>query len=335
MAVYRGRGPTPDVNMRFVVRYSHLFCDRDAIVEREGRLLPVNGLQQSLERRTSAGRRGFGKLSISLNSNDEYRKRGVSMTLGFKSAVVAALTIAALWSGAALAQDKLRIATEGAYPPFNYKNPDGTLGGFDVDIANALCKSMQVECEVVAQEWDGIIPGLLAHRYDAIVASMSITDERKKSVDFTNPYYHTVGALAVAKPTTITGNSPDDLKGKTIGVQSSTTFSSLIEDRYKGSEVRQYGTVDDAMLDLAAGRVDAVMADKITLAEWLNKAGKDCCAFAGPDIKDSRYLGDGVGISLRQGEAPLKDRFNKALDAIVADGTYKTINAKYFPFSIY
>jgi polar amino acid transport system substrate-binding protein len=257
------------------------------------------------------------------------------MRFKFVSAMIAALTVAGLWSDAACAQEKLRIATEGAYAPFNYKAADGTLGGFDVDIAKALCNSMQVECEIVAQEWDGIIPGLLAHRYDAIVASMSITAERKKSIDFTNPYYHTVGALAVSKQATVKGNSPGDLKGLTLGVQSSSTFSNLIEDRYKGSDVRQYGTVDEATLDLAAGRVDAVMADKITLAAWLNKAGKDCCMFVGGDIKDSHYLGDGVGIGIRQGEGSLKERINKALDAIVADGTYKVINAKYFPFSIY
>jgi polar amino acid transport system substrate-binding protein len=253
----------------------------------------------------------------------------------FKSVAIAAFSLVALSAGAALAQDKLLIATEGAYPPFNYKQPDGTLAGFDVDIANALCAKMQADCKVVDQDWDGIIPGLLAHKYDAIVASMSITDERKKKIAFTDPYYHTVGALAVLKPATINGNTPDDLKGKTLGVQSSSTFATLIEDKYKGSDVRQYGTVDEALLDLVAGRVDAVMADKITLTQWFSKSGNDCCTLTGNDIKDSHYLGDGVGIGLRQGEPDLQAKFNKALDAIVADGTYKTINAKYFPFSIY
>ncbi|MGV2099917.1 MULTISPECIES: lysine/arginine/ornithine ABC transporter substrate-binding protein [unclassified Rhizobium] len=251
------------------------------------------------------------------------------------AAAFAALGLLGLSASSAFAQEKLTIATEGAYPPFNFKQADGTLAGFDVDIAKALCDNMKVECKIVAQDWDGIIPGLLAHHYDAIVASMSITEERKKKIAFTDPYYHTAGALAVLKSAPLAGNTPDDLKGKTLGVQSSSTFSTLIEDKYKDADVRQYGTVDEALLDLVAGRVDAVMADKITLTEWFKKSGNDCCQLAGNDIKDSHYLGDGVGIGIRQAEPDLQAKLNKALANIVADGTYKTINAKYFPFSIY
>lgn len=257
------------------------------------------------------------------------------MNRTFAAAAFAALGLLGLSAVSAAAQDKITIATEGAYPPFNFKQADGTLAGFDIDIAKALCDNMHADCKIVAQDWDGIIPGLLAHHYDAIVASMSITDERKKKIAFTDPYYHTAGALAVLKSAPLPGNTPADLSGKTLGVQSSSTFSTLIEDKYKDAEVRQYGTVDEALLDLVAGRVDAVMADKITLSEWFKKSGNDCCELAGSDIKDSHYLGDGVGIGLRQAEPDLQGKLNKALAAIVADGTYKTINAKYFPFSIY
>ena len=257
------------------------------------------------------------------------------MNRSIAAAALTAFGLLGLSATAASAQDTLTIATEGAYPPFNFKQADGTLAGFDVDIAKALCDNMKADCKIVAQDWDGIIPGLLAHHYDAIVASMSITDERKKKIAFTSPYYHTAGAMAVLKSAPLPGNTPDDLKGKTLGVQSSSTFSTLIEDKYKDAEVRQYGTVDEALLDLVAGRVDAVMADKITLTEWFKKSGNDCCELTGNDIKDSHYLGDGVGIGIRQAEPELQEKLNKALAAIVADGTYKTINAKYFPFSIY
>jgi lysine-arginine-ornithine-binding protein len=257
------------------------------------------------------------------------------MKRAFVAAAFTALGLFGLPAVSAIAQDKIVIATEGAYPPFNFKQTDGTLAGFDVDVAKALCDNMHADCQIVAQDWDGIIPGLLAHHYDAIVASMSITDERKKKIAFTDPYYHTVGAMAVLKTAPLKGNTPEDLKGKTLGVQSSSTFSSLIEDKYKDADVRQYGTVDEALLDLVAGRVDAVMADKITLTQWFQKSGNDCCALTGNDIKDSHYLGDGVGIGIRQGEPDLQGKLNKALAAIVADGTYKTINSKYFPFSIY
>ncbi|QIB35878.1 ABC transporter substrate-binding protein [Ancylobacter pratisalsi] len=245
-------------------------------------------------------------------------------------------TAAALAIGAGVAHaeiKKVRIGTEGAYPPFNSVDTSGQLVGFDIDIAKALCEKMKVECTFVAQDWDGIIPALLAKKYDAIVASMSITDERKEKVAFTIPYYLTPGNFIAPKDTKITDISPEALKGKLIGAQSSTTGATYLEDKYKGSDIKLYPTQDEANADLASGRLDAVLADKFVLYEWLEKtdAGK-CCKFISPDLPGVNP--DGTGIAVRQDDNELREMLNKAIKEIQADGTYAKINAKYFPFPI-
>jgi lysine-arginine-ornithine-binding protein len=266
------------------------------------------------------------------------RKRRHLMRLFIK--VLAAAAVLSVAFGAAEAKEwkKVRVGTEGAYPPFNFFDSNQQLQGFDIDIAKALCDKMKVECDFVAQDWDGIIPALLANKYDAIIASMTITEERKKTVDFTNRYYRTGAHFVASKSSNIKDVSPGALKGKTLGAQSATTHSSYLEDIYQraGAQLKLYGTQDEANADLAAGRLDAVLADKIVLLDWLNKGGEaTCCQFVGDDIKDSKYFGEGQGIAVRKEDADLKEMFNKAIDQIRADGTYEKINSKYFPFDVY
>ena len=252
-----------------------------------------------------------------------------------KTMVAAALSLA-LSSGIAFAGDKVRIGTEGAYPPFNFLDSDGKLQGFDVDISKALCEKMKADCEFVAQDWDGIIPALLAKKYDAIIASMSITEERMKKVDFTDKYYNTPAKFVMKKGAGHSDTSPAGMKGKVIGAQSSTTHSSFLEDNYPDSEIKLYATQDEANADLAAGRLDAILADSIVLWEWTTKTddGK-CCEFVGADVTGEKWFGKGAGIAVRKEDGELKAALNKALAEIVADGTYKAINDKYFPFSVY
>lgn len=247
--------------------------------------------------------------------------------------IAAALLLAASAATAHAEIKKVRIGTEGAYPPFNSVDSSGQLVGFDIDIAKALCEKMKVECTFVAQDWDGIIPALLAKKYDAIVASMSITDERKKTVAFTDKYYSTPGNFIAPKDTKLTEITPEALKGKALGAQSSTTGSTYLEDRYKGSDVKLYATQDEANADLANGRLDAVLADKFVLYEFLKTDSGACCKFVGPDLADMNP--DGTGIAVRKEDNELREMLNKAIKEIVADGTYKKINAKYFPFDIY
>ncbi|QEN47291.1 transporter substrate-binding domain-containing protein [Pseudomonas protegens] len=228
--------------------------------------------------------------------------------------------------------ETLKIATEGAYPPFNYVDSNNQLHGFDVDIANALCKQMQVECQIVAQDWEGIIPALLAKKYDAVVASMIATDERKKKIAFSNHYYRTPLSVAVAKDSDIT-DAQTNFKGRTVGAQASSTQAIYAEDHYgpAGADVKFYPTLDEANSDLAAGRVDGVIADKFPLLAWAESAGKDCCKIIG-DVNGTTA---DASIAVRKEDNALRERLNKALDAIVADGTYKQISSRYFAFDIY
>ncbi|MGI9418899.1 MAG: transporter substrate-binding domain-containing protein [Geminicoccaceae bacterium] len=238
-------------------------------------------------------------------------------------AALAALTL----GGGAASAETLRIATEGAYPPFNNTNADGELEGFDVDIAKALCEAMQRECEIVAQDWDGIIPGLVQEKYDAIVASMSITEERLQTIDFTNPYYSNYLAMVAKDGGSMT---TADIEGKAVGAQRSTIASEWAENEYgRRGDVKLYDTQTAAYGDLTAGRIDVLISDYLPVAEWL----KDNADYA--LIGEKIDIHDKIGIGIRQGEDELKEAFNAAIEAIRADGTYKAINDQYFPVDIY
>ncbi|MYZ50026.1 ABC transporter substrate-binding protein [Propylenella binzhouense] len=253
-----------------------------------------------------------------------------------KSLALAA-AMAALLGGIADAKEwkKVRIGTEGAYPPFNELTPDKQLVGFDIDIAKALCAQMKVECEFVTQDWDGMIPALLAGKFDAIIASMSITPERAEKVAFTHKYYNTPPALAVPKDSDIKGAAPEDVKGKTIGAQSSTTHSNYVERFYKDAELKMYPTADEYKLDLQNGRLDGAVDDVVVLSEWLDTPEGACCKIAGTITPVEEIHGPGAGIAIRKEDTDLVEMFNKAIDAIRADGTYEQINKKYFDFDVY
>ena len=259
-----------------------------------------------------------------------------------------------------MAADKVRIATEGAYPPFNMKNAKGELIGFDVDIAKALCTQMKADCKIVAQDWDGIIPGLLAKKYDAIIASMSITPERQQKVAFTNSYYSNYLRFVAAKGSGLE-ISETGLKGKRLGAQRATIAAQYLEDNYRKVaelkaqrdivrlmrerrhisfdedddfsviELKVYDAQEAAYLDLKAGRIDALLSDIYPAYAWLQEPENDKFEFIG----DSIDINDKIGIAVRKGDQSLADQFNAALKAIRDDGTYAKINAKYFPFDIF
>lgn len=253
--------------------------------------------------------------------------------------IVAVMAMVILFSAVTVqAKDwkTIRIGVEGAYPPFSWTTPDGKLEGFDIDIAKALVKAMGADVKLVAQDWDGIIPALMARKYDAIVASMSITEERKKKVAFTNKYYQTPAKFACKKGL-IPKFSKAALKGKTVGVQRATIHDSYLTDNYgKDVKIKRYGTQDEAYLDLTAGRLDLILADSIAVSDGFLKKpeGKDY-EFVGPDLVDPRWFGEGAGIAIRKKDKDLVEMFNKAIDQIRADGTYKKIQDKYFDFNVY
>jgi arginine/ornithine transport system substrate-binding protein len=253
--------------------------------------------------------------------------------------VVLVAVLAICWAGNAAAADAkkiLRIGTEGAYPPFNLVDKNGQVQGFDIDIAKALCKEMGVEYEFKVQDWDGLIPGLLAKKFDAIIASMSITDERKQKVDFTNKYYLTPARFVAKKGAGITV-SKEGLKGKTVGVQRATIHENFVRDMFGNAvKVKAYATQDEANMDLVAGRVDLVIADAtMLLGGFINTEAGKGFEFVGPSYVDKKWFGEGVGIAVRKGDNELRQKLNKAIDAIRANGVYQKINAKYFNFDVY
>ena len=231
----------------------------------------------------------------------------------------------------------IRIGIEAGYPPFSMKTPDGKLTGFDVDIGDALCEQMKVKCTWVEQEFDGLIPALKVRKIDAILSSMSITDDRKKSVDFTDRYYSTQARLVMKEGTTVS-DSLAELKGKKIGVQRGTihdTFAKKVLEP-KGAEIKSYSSQNEIYLDVKAGRLDGTVADATLLQDGFLKtdSGKGY-AFVGPAFTDPAYFGDGIGIAVRKGDTANLERLNAAITAIRANGEYKKIQDKYFDFDVY
>lgn len=232
--------------------------------------------------------------------------------------------------------NKIRIGVEGAYPPFSKVEKDGTLVGFDIDIAMALCEEIGAECVLIPQDWDGIIPALMARKYDAIIASMSITEERKKKVAFSDKYYNTPAKFARKKGSGI-AISKAGLKGKTVGVQRATIHDNFITGEFGDSvEIKRYGTQDEAYLDAISGRVDLLLADSIAMeAGFLKTDQGKGWEFVGPGYSDPKYFGVGAGIAVRKSDGELAKLFSLAIKVIRSNGVYHMINGKYFAFDVY
>lgn len=214
------------------------------------------------------------------------------------------LLLGVLASGSAVAADgNLRIGIEAAYPPFSFKTAEGELAGFDYDIGNALCAQMQVKCQWIEQEYDGLIPSLKVRKIDAALSSITITEERRRSVDFTHKYYFTPGRLVMKEGAQL-DDSFSQLAGKRIGVQRGATadrFASAVLAK-AGAEVVRYTSQDEIYLDLVAGRLDATFADSIPLQSgFLDTPRGKGYAFVGPEFKDPKYFGEGAGIAVRKG----------------------------------
>ena len=233
------------------------------------------------------------------------------------------------------AESVVRIATEGAYPPYNYVNSDGSLGGFDVDIATALCEVMQTPCEIVKQDWDGIIPGLLAKKYDAIVASMAITPKRQEKVAFSDKYEG--GYSKLYGHQSLTDSRPQALKGKVIAVQTGSIQEDFAKHYYEaaGITLHRYPDTQTAMMDLTAERVDAVLLEVGLIYEAKKDPNLDSFHGFGDNFNDPKYFGTGSGIAVRKQDQQLLSQINRALKTILENGTYKTINDKYFPYDQY
>jgi len=274
--------------------------------------------------------------------------------------IISFVTIFFLLAGNALA-DKIKIGTEGAYPPWNSKDASGKLIGFEVELAQELCAIMKHECTIVEQDWDGMIPALLMRKFDAIMAGMSITDERLKTINFSQGYADEVASLAVMKGSSLANlqtvksislskkggdvkKTLDQLKnalaGKTIGVQTGTIHQNFLESGDVGKvNVRKYKTQDEVNLDLAAGRIDAALAAAVAFTDYAAKSGKPI-VLVGPTFSGGAF-GNGVGVGIRKGDnkssvgkrdAKILKDFNKAINTARKKGIISKLAIKHFGF---
>ncbi len=228
----------------------------------------------------------------------------------------------------------LRFGMDAAYPPFESVNAKGEIVGFEVDYAKALCERMKVTCTFQNQDWDGIIPSLMAGKFDVIFSSMNITAERAKRVLFSNVYYATPPVIATSAGNKSDDISPAALKGKTIGTQSSTIHANYLERFYKDSDLKLYPTQDEPNQDLASGRLDYVVGDGLVTKDFIEKKGDGCCRVIATIARVPEVHGPGVGAAFRPDDTELRDMFNKAIAELDADGTYKKLAAKYFTVDI-
>ncbi len=257
--------------------------------------------------------------------------------------------------------ESIRIGTEGAYPPWNSKDASGNLIGFEVELANELCKIMKAECTIVEQDWDGMIPALLLRKFDAIMAGMSITAERQKTITFSQGYADEVASLAVMKGSSLEGmDTPEGinltlggsdvkkalktitgaLAGKTVCVQTATIHQNFLDSGDVGSvNVRTYKTQDEVNLDLASGRCDAALAAAVAFTDYAEKSGKPV-VLVGPTFSGGAF-GNGVGVGIRKGgdsnniekrDAKLLKDFNKAIDKARKQGIISKLAIKHFGF---
>jgi polar amino acid transport system substrate-binding protein len=242
----------------------------------------------------------------------------------------------ALSATPASAQDPrtIRIAVEGAYPPFNYFDQNNELQGFEVDLVKALCERMRTRCILVPHEWDGIIRGLIERRYDAIMSSLEITEKRAKRIAFSRPYYRIPAAYIGPRDQWIERIDREALGGKTIGAVHGSEHVAYLRKLAPEAELRTYGKLEEANLDLLTGRVDLVLGDKLALSKFLESREGACCRFVADAPYDPAFHGHGYGIGLRKEDQELKSAFDTAIGQVIADGTFDRIRTKYFPFDI-
>ena len=248
------------------------------------------------------------------------------------AASIILLGLQVLTSDYALAQAEFRIATEGAYPPFNYVE-DGKPAGFEIEIATALCAAMGLPCSFVVQQWDDLYGGLRLKRYDAIMSSMEITPERRTRYVFSRPYYRIPATLIGTKgDDAVRPFQPADLAGRSVGVVRGSEFETYLEALPKPSIIKPYHKLEEAQLDLLTGRLDYVLGDKLELSRFMSsREGEGCCRYVA-DLPVDR--GEGIAVAMRKGDRGLVDMVDAAIAAIVQDGTYDRIRTKYFPFDI-
>ncbi|HLA30552.1 MAG TPA: ABC transporter substrate-binding protein [Pseudomonas sp.] len=232
---------------------------------------------------------------------------------------------------------EVRFGVSPDSPPFELKMADGTLGGFDIDLGNAICAKLKAECVWVENDFDGMIPALRAKKFDGVLSSMSVTEKRQKQIAFSDKLFNAPVRMVAKKGSTLLP-TVESLKGKRIGVQQGTTQETYAKTYWEpqGVTVVSYQNLDLSLADLLAGRVDATLQDAVQAEIGFLKTprGRDF-AFAGPTLNDQKTLGSGTAIGLRKEDVELRQLINQALAEMHQDGTYQRLEQKYFSFSLY
>jgi polar amino acid transport system substrate-binding protein len=229
----------------------------------------------------------------------------------------------------------IRVAVEGAFPPFNFLDSNQELQGFDVELAKALCEAGKLDCDFVIEEWTAMIPNLLERKYDAIISSMSMSAERRAKVAFTAKYYNSPSILVKRKEHTHFSGTLTELAGLKLGVTASTAQEQYAKRYLADVETTVFDASPNLYKGLADGTVDVILEDKLAIYDWLaNTRAGACCEFVGQDIKSEEFFGEGAGIAVRLDDDSLRLIFDEALKTVKGNGKYDEINAKYFPFSI-
>ncbi|MFT5503835.1 MAG: polar amino acid transport system substrate-binding protein [Gammaproteobacteria bacterium] len=263
--------------------------------------------------------------------------------MNIRKIIFAVLTVVPMTLAGFSAQaETLRVGMECTYAPFNFRNADGVLMGYDVDVAKGVAGLIGADLEYVCQKWDGMIPALLANKFDLVVASMSITDKRLKKMDFSDTYRISVGRLVGKKNSDwnlfdSSGNPvPDNFNGLKVGVERASTYSDWFKNVLPGADVVLYDSNEALYLDLINGRTDMIMTNPMKAhLRFLSKENGAGFEFVSPQIDEKKYFGIGVGIGLRKGNDELKKRMNKAIRTLTDHGYLESYALKYFPFAIH
>jgi polar amino acid transport system substrate-binding protein len=263
---------------------------------------------------------------------------------GMKKILVLLLLVGALilMLGGYASAEKLRVGAECTYFPFNYRTPEGVLSGYDVDVAKGVLGIIGAEVEFVCQKWSGMIPALLANKFDLVVASMSITDKRKKKMDFSIPYRISVGRFVGRDDANLNLFNADGsanaagFKGVKVGLERATTYSNWIEAKVPNATVLLYDTNEAMYLDLQNGRTDVIMTNPMkAFLKFLSQDVGKGFGFVSPQLDDQEIFGIGVGIGIAKGREDLLNRINSALATLIKNGSLEKYALKYFPFAIH
>ncbi|MDH3667516.1 MAG: transporter substrate-binding domain-containing protein [Paracoccaceae bacterium] len=259
-----------------------------------------------------------------------------------RTSIVAAALAGAVFLSGQVQAEPFRVGMECTYAPFNFKNTDGELVGYDVDVAKGVARIIGADLEFVCQEWDGMIPALLANKFDLVIASMSITEKRLEKMDFSSPYRFSIGQIVGSekidrKLFDDDGNPiPENFKGLKVGLERATTYTHWFEEVLPDADVLLYDSNEALYLDLRNGRTDIIMTNPMKAhLRFLSQEEGSGFKLIGPPVDEEKYFGIGVGIGLRQGQPELKSRLNAALKELINSGELESYALKYFPFKLH